>query len=106
MKRILYFAEINLTSTIPNNRSMSLSLLLSVLDLNPLLLNEGIEEMLTYIAKDSWWENRCLLIAVCGSILRSIVNSEDYQVFVSKKNPQASKTYSLENEMRTLKLKA
>lgn len=105
LKRMRYFAEINLCSTVPNNRSMALALIYQLLRLNPELMTSSIEQNLILVANDSWWENRCLLIMVCAQCIRNIINSDDYQVFVKKTDPTVNKTYSMDNEAKAQTLK-
>lgn len=52
---------------------------------------EHIVKKLEGIARNTWWENKCLAIILFSKIIRGIVRSDRYQNLV--KNPSANQKF-------------
>lgn len=57
------------------------------------------------LENESWWENKCLVLAALSRVTTALVESQDYKDYVKKLNPLLTKNYNYENELKANRLR-
>ena len=68
----------NLCSQSTNYRTMSLAILSHIADLRYEIVLSAINQRIEALAKNEWWENKCLAIIVFSKIIKGIILSEKF----------------------------